>query len=103
MTSAPLENPEYVPEHPPVDGRIPEVVSKFGKKTQLRWFRRFGEEINASENVDKYYYSSEYHKGACCSSCLSEFEDGYLGGGVIADGFCCCQDIRIDVLGRRSK
>lgn len=35
-----------------------------------------------------------YHLGPCCGSCQGEYEDGFHGGGVMADGWCCCQDER---------
>lgn len=93
--TTPLEDPDYVPEHPPVDGKIPEVVAKFGMGTQLRWFARFYNKLNWSEDVSGYYVTSEHHKGDCCGACKMEFEDDYQGGGVIADGWCCCKDGRI--------
>lgn len=93
----PLEDPSYEPEHPPVDGKIPEEVYHFGTRTQLRWFKRFLRELDSSNNLYKYYVHSEHHKGPCCGSCLTEYEeDVSLGhGGVVCDGWCCCRDDRI--------
>lgn len=90
----PLEDPDYEPRHPPVDGRIPDVVARWGKASQLRWFQRFAGELNPLENFAAYWVTSEHHRGVCCGSCLGEFEDGYQGGGVMADGYCCCRDGR---------
>lgn len=91
----PLEDPDYVPEHPPVDGKIPDVVSKWGKESQLRWFQRFGKELRDPPDRTDLYVESEYHPNWCCRACLCELEDNYLGGGVMADGWCCCRDQRI--------
>lgn len=93
--STPLEDSDYEPEHPPVDGKIPEVVARFGPSTQIRWFMRFHRSLTEEAKLDEYYVTSENHKGPCCSSCMGEFIDGYQGGGVIADGWCCCKDGRI--------
>lgn len=94
MGIAPLEDSNYEPEHPPVDGIIPEVVSKFGKNTQLRWFKRFRKDLALEQPTrsDEYYIESEHHKDTCCRPCQTEFEEGY---GVIMDGWCCCRDSRI--------
>jgi hypothetical protein len=91
----PLDDPFYEPEHPPVNERIPDEVAKFGPRTQIRWFNRFRAALNAGNNLNDYYVTSENHKGPCCASCIGEFEDGYQRGGVIADGWCCCLDSRI--------
>lgn len=93
----PLDDPSYEPEHPPVNGQIPDVVYHFGPSTQLRWFKRFHKMLNASNNFYDYYTTSEHHRGPCCGSCLVEFEEeaDCCGGGVIADGWCCCRDDRI--------
>lgn len=90
----PLDNPAYEPQHPPVDGQIPEVVRRFGKATQIRWFARFGDQLGARRDWDEYWCMSEHHQGFCCGSCIGEFEDGYQGGGVMTDGWCCCRDPR---------
>jgi hypothetical protein len=87
----PLEDPDYVPKHPPVDGRIPDVVAKWGKPSQLRWFRRFAGDLHPLENLAAYWVTSEHHRGSCCVSCHWEFGEGI---GVIQDGYCCCRDGR---------
>lgn len=95
MSDAPLDDAAYEPEHPPVDGQIPDVVVRFGPRTQIRWFQRFGEQLGKRKDWDDYHCQSEHHRGFCCGSCVGEFEDGYHGGGVIADGWCCCRDTRM--------
>jgi hypothetical protein len=90
----PLEDPAYEPLHPPVDGQLPDVVRRFGKATQLRWFARFGDRLAPRTDWDEYWCQSEHHKGPCCGPCEGEFEDGYQGGGVMMDGWCCCKDGR---------
>lgn len=90
--NSPLEDPRYVPEHPPINGIIPDVVARFGKNTQIRWFERFRGQLSVGQNLDEYYVRSEYHKGSCCFSCIAEFDED---SGVIMDGYCCCRDSRI--------
>lgn len=92
-TIAPLDDPAYSPVHPPIGDRIPEVVAKWGARSQRRWFRRFGVEFNAQTDWERYYCTSEYHIGPCCWSCESEAEDGYYN--IRADGWCCCRDERV--------
>jgi hypothetical protein len=94
LDDSPLNDPDYEPRHPPVDGQIPDVVARFGLRTQIRWFARFGEQLGKRNDWDDYYCQSEHHRGLCCGSCYGEYEDGYQGGGVIADGWCCCRDGR---------
>lgn len=89
----PLEDPSYVPEHPPVDGKIPDVVYRFGPATQIRWFKRFYKSLGPDNNFSDYYVDSEHHRGCCCVSCLDEYEEHC--GSVIDDGWCCCRDERI--------
>ncbi len=88
---APLDDPCYDPEHKPVDGRVPDVVAKFGKRSQLPWFARFRGSLGHFD-ADPYWTESEHHKGWCCGSCEAEYEEG---SGVVMDGFCCCHDTRI--------
>ena len=91
LSLAPLDDPAYVPEHPPVDGQIPDVVAKWGPRSQVRWFRRFGSELGRRRDWDSFYCHSEHHRGLCCTSC---WEDGDLG--VLGTGdYCCCQDERM--------
>ena len=89
---APLDDPAYVPEHPPINGVIPPIVARWGPASQQRWFRRFGNEIGplTYDRWDLYYASSEHHKGLCCGSCQDE--SAY---GVMQDGWCCCRDERM--------
>lgn len=90
--SAPLEDPNYDPVHKPVNGRVPDVVRKWGKKSQLRWFHRFRNVLRGVQDYDGLWTSSEHHAGWCCTSCLWEEEEG---SGVCLDGWCCCEDSRI--------
>lgn len=93
----PLDDPAYEPKYPPINGQVPDAVAKWGPRSQLRWFRRFRDEIGAQPTAvwDAHYCSSEHHRGPCCFSCHSEYLDGYQGGGVMADGWCCCYDERM--------
>jgi hypothetical protein len=94
----PLEDPDYQPVHVPVHGRPPELVAKWGPRSQLRWFRRFYPELYAyvrgmkfpglaSDIANDYYCHSLEHKGPCCGSCISEEEDLGLRP---YDDHCCC-------------
>lgn len=91
LVRAPLDDPAYEPEHPPVNGVIPDVVAKWGPKSQLRWFRRFQPQLAGGQPWSQYYVHSEGHLGICCCSCGDEYEHGT---GVIMDGWCCCRDER---------
>jgi hypothetical protein len=91
----PLEDPDYKPKHPPVDGKIPDIVARWGKTSQLRWFERYANDLNPRQTWSVYWCQSEFHRGLCCTSCYGELEDGYHGGGVMADGWCCCRDSRM--------
>lgn len=87
----PLEDPAYEPLHPPVDGQIPDVVEKWGPRSQLRWFRRFGQQLEPRRDWDRWYCSSTEHRDLCCYSCK---EESWYGVGVMMDGWCCCLAIR---------
>lgn len=94
---APLNDPAYDPVHKPVNGRVPDVVIRWGKRSQLRWFERFwslllDQRRLLTMDLSEYWCDSEHHKGLCCGSCESEFEDGF---GVMMDGWCCCHDPRM--------
>jgi hypothetical protein len=97
VSRPPLEDPSYEPKYPPVDGKIPAEVSKFGPETQLRWFKRFSGDLDQGYNYYDYYTISEHHRGPCCGSCVVEYEEnqGTNYGSVIDDGWCCCRDGRI--------
>lgn len=90
---APLDDPRYVPVHPPVGGRVPEVVARWGPRSQVRWFRRFREQVGSQPIAvwDEHYCASEHHRGQCCSSCFGEYLDGH---GAMMDAWCCCRDGR---------
>jgi hypothetical protein len=112
-----LEDLDYDPVHRPVRGRVPDVVIRWGQRSQLHWFKRFWHDLQIQRDelplvasrsrpgrferdgesewtpLDEYWCESEYHKGACCYSCHEEFwEDGT---GVQMDGWCCCYDGRM--------
>lgn len=93
MTIAPLEDPAYKPLHPPVNGRVPGVVAKWGPRSQLRWFDRFAGQLKPMPHKvwDQFYCVVLAHRGQCCTSCLQDKEDGY-GGDI--DG-CCCAAIQL--------
>lgn len=88
MTLAPLDDPTYAPAHPPVNGRVPEIVAKWAAASQLRWFARFSGELTPALAADwePFHCSSDAHRGVCCASCLSDEEDGYWDGPT-----CCCK------------
>lgn len=93
---APLDDPRYVPAHPPVDGFIPGVVEKWGPRSQLRWFRRFRGQLRPrpTSGWARYFYSSVEHRGPCCTSCEADYWDGF---GRIYDDHCCCVGAETDV------
>jgi hypothetical protein len=115
LEDAPLDDPAYEPVHQPLAGRIPEVVVRWGKRSQVRWFRRFWSLVwdqrqklpmvpskgpfpyeRQGESgwlpLSQYWCDSPHHKGPCCGSCQVEFVEGF---GVCMDGWCCCQDNRM--------
>ena len=88
----PLEDPTYVPEHPPVDGKIPPVVEKWGAASQLRWFDRFWDDLDPQPRSVwlRFYCSTVAHKGGCCNSCVEDSTMGYEDGD---GGYCCCREL----------
>jgi hypothetical protein len=91
-TAAPLEDPTYEPKHPPVGGGVPPVVAKWGPRSQVRWFRRFAQQLSPRRDWDRFFCSSVEHVGPCCFSCDEELMQGE---GVQLDGWCCCRDGRL--------
>lgn len=91
--TAPLEDPTYAPEHPPVNGQIPDVVAKWGPRSQHRWFRRFRSQLadRQEQGWGQFYCVTENHLGGCCYSCDEEYE---YSTGVMMDDGCCCRDQR---------
>ena len=89
---APLDDPAYVPQHPPVNGTVPDVVAKWGPRSQRRWFRRYNGQLQAMPHSEwaRFYCSSEEHRGLCCGSCLDDDEMGY-GSGIDE---CCCYALK---------
>lgn len=85
----PLEDLDYDPKHKPEHGRVPEIVGRWGPKSQLRWFERFRRDLYGSQAVRLYdfYCESVEHKGYCCGSCMSEEYDGDKP----YDDYCCCE------------
>jgi hypothetical protein len=83
----PLEDPAYSPANPPVDGRVPDVVAKWGPASQLRWFNRYRSQLEPMPPAewDRFYCTTDDHRGSCCSSC----SDDYLNGYSYVDGCCC--------------
>lgn len=87
VTIAPLDDPRYQPQHPPINGAVPWVVNRWGPRSQLRWFRRFRDSLDTRwVQWDCYYCVSVEHRGGCCVSCLDEEYAGYGGS---ASGCCC--------------
>ncbi|WP_161500836.1 hypothetical protein [Embleya scabrispora] len=107
MIRTPLEDPTYTPKHPPVGGRIPAVVERWGPRSQRRWFRRFGRNLatplaslTAAEYqrhldiIDAMHVHSLEHAGPCCAGCFLEREET---GIPVNDHGCCCQSTRQEV------
>ena len=90
---SPLNDPSYQPQHRPVRGVIPPVVEKWGARSQVRWFARYGREIKAmpSSAWDQFHVDSSMHKGMCCESCI---EDANEGHGLYDPEVCCCVGLR---------
>ncbi len=42
----PLEQWDYVPKYPPVDGKVPEVLTRWKMASIDRWLTRFGKELD---------------------------------------------------------
>lgn len=98
MTSplAPLDDPLYVPKHPPVKGLVPWVVEKWGARSQVRWFRRFSGQLDRQRYPywERYFIDSVLHQGRCCSSCIGDYDEGYDSP---YEGHCCCRASRVEV------
>lgn len=86
---APLENPRYQPKHPPIDGRVPDVVEKWGPRSQLRWFDRYRSQLRPMppKEWNRFYCSSTQHRGGCCYSCGDDRDMGFDDLGL---EHCCC-------------
>ncbi|MER6350647.1 hypothetical protein ABT186_02025 [Streptomyces sp. NPDC001634] len=97
MSIAPLDDPAYEPKHPPVGGRIPDVVAKWGPRSQLRWFRRFRDQLTAYWDSYDYYSETEHHRGGCCDSCMEDAAAGYED----LPDVCCCYALRDEKQGQR--
>ncbi len=91
---APLDDPIYQPEHPPTpDGGVPDVVAKWGPRSQLRWFVRFRGQYapQPHKRWELFYIDSEQHRGLCCTSCVEDEQDGF---GSMGPEHCCCLGFR---------
>jgi hypothetical protein len=91
---APLEDPSYVPAHPPTSDRVtPDVVAKWGPRSQLRWFVRFRKALRPRRPDwwARFYCSSVQHRGLCCDSCLDDYDAGYDEPN---GDRCCCRSER---------
>lgn len=84
-TVAPLDDPAYQPANPPVDGAPPDVVRKWGAPSQLRWFRRFHDDLKPQtwDFWAEFHCESEHHRGQCCESCIQD--------GEVFEDVCCCR------------
>ena len=99
---APLDDPRYDPVHNPIDGLVPDVVARWGPRSQVRWFDRFHGQIKAmpSDEWDRFYCESVQHRGQCCMSCVEDAREGYCDWDRPADPLhpvederCCCYAI----------
>lgn len=90
---APLEDPRCEPAYKPVDGRAPEVVKKWGPRSQLRWFMRFRSELRPAPVAywARFYCDSTEHPGLCCTSCIGDTNEGYTD---VTENHCCCLGAR---------
>lgn len=86
---SPLNDDGYEPSTHPADGRPPEVVARWGPKSQFRWFGRFQGELKPMpyREWENFYCDSPQHRGLCCASCIEDKNTGY--GDDIED--CCCR------------
>lgn len=93
--TAPLDDPNYEPKHPPINGNVPDVVAKWGPQSQLRWFTRFHDQLKPQKHStwDHFYCESDHHRGSCCNSCRDDIEMGYDYPPEDDDGnpLCCCR------------
>lgn len=87
---APLEDPAYEPRHPPVGGLPPDVVAKWGPRSQLRWFDRYRGQLRTAPHSfwGRFYCGTSHHRGLCCASCIADIEDGYREWDY--EDRCCC-------------
>lgn len=86
--SSPLNDPDYVPLHPPIGGRVPAVVERFGPRTQIRWFQRFRDQLQRPVDGSRYHTESLLHRDWCCWQCEGdEWTEPWDGPG------CCCRGL----------
>jgi hypothetical protein len=88
-TATPLEDPAYQPRYPPAGGLPPDVVAKWGPRSQVRWFDRYRGQLRRAPSAfwDRFYCTTTAHRGNCCTSCESDWLMGY------AEDMerCCCR------------
>jgi hypothetical protein len=86
--SHPLEDPTYTPAHPPMAGEVPDVVAKWGAASQIRWFRRFHDELKPQryDYWSRFHTGSPHHRGDCCISCEQDSE--------VFEDVCCCRGLK---------
>jgi len=89
---APLDDPAYIPEHPPINGIIPPIVARWGPASQRRWFRRYWGQLVREQAWGGFYWSSEHHVNGCCERC-GEAPDEWFPP-IPLDDWCCCRDER---------
>lgn len=85
----PLNDPNYEPKHPPVNGSVPWVIGCWGPRSQLRWFNRFRRQLKprVSPVYTDLHIESVEHTGNCCYRC-----GGYDDPAEFWDGpGCCCK------------
>lgn len=46
-----LENRDYDPKYPPVNGQVPEIFMKWKLPTQERWYKRFKDQLEPELSV----------------------------------------------------
>jgi hypothetical protein len=92
-STAPLDDPSCEPANPPINGRVPDVIAKWGPVSQQRWFRRFQDQLKPApyDEWERFYCSSEQHRGSCCDSCAQDISAGYQDWDA---GRCCCKATR---------
>lgn len=91
---SPLNRHDHMPVVVPTEGVIPEVVARWGPRSQLRWFNRFVRTLSPRpmSEWNRYHVQSLSHTGLCCDSCLEDVSEGYEPPDA---GLCCCRGVRV--------
>lgn len=96
-TLTPLEDPNYQPKHPPINGTVPWVVGCWGPRSQLRWFTRFRRELKPRPRAwAEYHCESLEHKDTCCLQCEDPAGDSPSDRWYGEE--CCCRGYRREQL-----